>query len=46
MIMQLLEFFFASFPRWLGGLIYIVVIVGAFGMGLAMVIEILRGDKK
>lgn len=44
-MMEFLQFAFQSFSHWLGVLVYLLAAFVAFGAGLAMVIEVLRGGK-
>lgn len=42
-MMEILNFAFSSFWTWFGCLIYLMVAVGAFGTGLGLVVELIRG---
>lgn len=41
-MIAILEFFFQDFFHWLGGLIYLVVGIGSFGMVVGLIAEIFR----
>jgi len=42
-ILELLQFFFQDGWHWIGGLVYIAAVLGAFGMGLGLIVELIRG---